>query len=569
MRKTLWIIVLLTMAGTVLAAAEDTAPTDEPAATQPAPDALSPTVATDFDERLQLIRAIRRDAERIERQTEAGAGLKARVVSTRLTLVQREWFTTTIDLAKDVAAQMKDGKDVDHYRDEVLRELQWVPDVGEGIITRLRSQLTLPTGDAAAADFVISDQKLLQISDKQDRVYEAFLTYIEIAEVFGLDQAAMRSTMEEELSDSAANRSVFLQMSLDEVAALKGAVSTMPSDETLVGRLSAAQARVGVASRSLQSAVNLMNRLGLETRQYRRQLLTATGALTTDVLDVGLAAGLFRDWSEAVIGYTTNEGPRILFRILLVTFVLFLFAYLSVIVKKALTRAMKSSRVTLSTLLKDMIVTTVRNLVFFIGILFALSQLGISLGPLLAGLGIAGFIVGFALQDTLSNFASGLMILIYRPFDVGDFVNAGGVQGKVDRMSLVNTTFKTLDNQVIVVPNNMIWQQVITNLTAQRTRRVDLTFGISYGDDIDKAKAILKDVVDTHDAVLKTPEPNIRVGALGASSVDLICRPWVRTDDYWDTYWDLTETVKKRFDEEGITIPFPQQTVHLHEAKPA
>jgi small conductance mechanosensitive channel len=207
--------------------------------------------------------------------------------------------------------------------------------------------------------------------------------------------------------------------------------------------------------------------------------------------------------------------------------------------------------------------------VFFIGILFALSQLGISLGPLLAGLGIAGFIVGFALQDTLSNFASGLMILIYRPFDVGDFVNAGGVQGKVDRMSLVNTTFKTLDNQVIVVPNNMIWQQVITNLTAQHTRRVDLTFGISYSDDIDKAKAILHEVVDQHDAVLSNPEPNIRVGALGSSSVDLICRPWVRTDDYWDTYWDLTETVKKRFDQEGITIPFPQQDVHLHGLKPA
>jgi small conductance mechanosensitive channel len=209
-----------------------------------------------------------------------------------------------------------------------------------------------------------------------------------------------------------------------------------------------------------------------------------------------------------------------------------------------------------------MIVSTAKNLIFLIGLLFALSQLGISIGPLLAGLGIAGFIIGFALQDTLSNFASGLMILVYRPFDVGDFVDAGGVRGRVDRMSLVNTTFKTLDNQVIVVPNNLIWQQVITNLTAQRTRRVDLTFGISYSDDIDKAKAILWDILEKHDAVLKSPEPKIRVGALGESSVDLLCRPWVRTDDYWETYWDLTEIVKKRFDEEGITIPFPQRDVH-------
>ena len=569
MRKTLWMIVLLSMAGPVLGAAEDTAPTDEPSPAATPLEPLLPEIAADFDERLVLVAALRQEVERLEGQTGDTEGLKGRVVATRLNFIEREWFTMTIDLANDVVAQMNAGKDVGDYKPAVTRELQRAPEVGEGILHRLRSQVTVPTSDMAAAELVIVDQKLLQLSQKQDRVYGSFLTYLELSEVFGLDVEVMRSTIEQEMRDVAANRSVFLRMSLDEVATLKGAVSTMPSDETLVGRLSAAQARVGVASQSLQGAVSLMSRLDMETRQYRRQLLTATGALTTDVLDVGLAAGLFREWSEAVIGYTTNEGPRILFRVLIVTFVLFLFAYLSIIVKKTLTRAMKSSRVTLSTLLKDMIVTTVRNLVFFIGILFALSQLGISLGPLLAGLGIAGFIVGFALQDTLSNFASGLMILIYRPFDVGDFVNAGGVQGKVDRMSLVNTTFKTLDNQVIVVPNNMIWQQVITNLTAQRTRRVDLTFGISYRDDIDKAKAILREVVDQHDAVLKTPEPNIRVGALGASSVDLICRPWVRTDDYWDTYWDLTEAVKKRFDEEGITIPFPQQDVYLHEVKPA
>jgi small conductance mechanosensitive channel len=111
----------------------------------------------------------------------------------------------------------------------------------------------------------------------------------------------------------------------------------------------------------------------------------------------------------------------------------------------------------------------------------------------------------------------------------------------------------------------MIWQQVITNITAQQTRRVDLTFGISYSDDIDKAKEILWDVVRNYEGILEEPEPNIRVAALGESSVDLLCRPWVRTDDYWDTYWDLTEIVKKRFDEEGITIPFPQRDVHHYQ----
>ena len=196
------------------------------------------------------------------------------------------------------------------------------------------------------------------------------------------------------------------------------------------------------------------------------------------------------------------------------------------------------------------------------GILIALSQVGISLGPLLAGLGIAGFIIGFALQDTLANFASGMLILIYRPFDVGDFVTAGGVTGKVSHMSLVNTTFKTIDNQLLVVPNNMIWSAVVTNVTAQRTRRVDLVFGVAYTDDVEKVEKILSDIVAAHELVLDVPEPMIKLHELGESSVNFVVRPWVKTDNYWEVYWDLLRTVKLRFDAEGITIPFPQREIH-------
>jgi small conductance mechanosensitive channel len=157
------------------------------------------------------------------------------------------------------------------------------------------------------------------------------------------------------------------------------------------------------------------------------------------------------------------------------------------------------------------------------------------------------------------------MILLYRPFDVGDVVDAGGVSGKVSHMSLVNTTFMTFDNQSLVVPNNNIWGAVITNVTAQRTRRVDLVFGISYGDDIEKAERVLHEIVESYDAVLDDPEPMIKLHELADSSVNFIVRPWVKTDDYWDTYWDLTKAVKQRFDKEGISIPFPQRDVHIVE----
>jgi small conductance mechanosensitive channel len=157
-----------------------------------------------------------------------------------------------------------------------------------------------------------------------------------------------------------------------------------------------------------------------------------------------------------------------------------------------------------------------------------------------------------------------MLILIYRPFDVDDFVEVGGVSGKVSHMSLVNTTILTLDNQTIVVPNGKIWGDVIKNVTAQKARRIDMVFGISYSDDIPKTEKILQEILESHDSVLDDPEPIVRVHELGDSSVNFAVRPWVKTDDYFETYWAITRAVKMRFDEEGISIPFPQTDVHLY-----
>jgi small conductance mechanosensitive channel len=198
-----------------------------------------------------------------------------------------------------------------------------------------------------------------------------------------------------------------------------------------------------------------------------------------------------------------------------------------------------------------------------LGVLIALSQIGVEVGPVLAGLGVAGVVIGFALQNTLSNFASGMLILAYRPFDVGHVISAGGVTGKVERMTLVTTTILTFDNQQLIVPNNKIWGDVITNITVERVRRVDLTFGIGYSDDVDHAERVLREIVDNHEKVLAEPEPTIKLHELGDSSVNFIVRPWALTVDYWDVYWGITREVKRRFDAEGISIPFPQRDVHL------
>jgi small conductance mechanosensitive channel len=156
------------------------------------------------------------------------------------------------------------------------------------------------------------------------------------------------------------------------------------------------------------------------------------------------------------------------------------------------------------------------------------------------------------------------MILLYRPYDVGDLIDVGGVYGKVDKMSLVSTSISTLDNQMIVVPNNKIWGDVIKNVTAQDKRRIDMVFGIGYSDDITRAEEVLNEILKSHDKILDDPEPVVRLHTLNDSSVDFVVRPWVKIDDYWDVYWDVTKTVKLRFDEEGISIPFPQRDVHVY-----
>jgi len=219
-----------------------------------------------------------------------------------------------------------------------------------------------------------------------------------------------------------------------------------------------------------------------------------------------------------------------------------------------------------SDLLKNFFVNAVRRTVMLIGIIVALSMLEIKTAPFIASLGVAGFVLGFALQGTLSNFASGLMILMYRPYDVGQIIDAAGVKGVVDSMNLVSTTIKTFDNQIVVIPNGEIWGGVITNVTGSNIRRVDMVFGISYTDDIAKAAKILEDIVSKHELVLKEPKPIIRLHELGDSSVNFVCRPWVKTADYWTVYWDVTRTVKEQFDAEGISIPFPQQDVHIYQA---
>ena len=214
----------------------------------------------------------------------------------------------------------------------------------------------------------------------------------------------------------------------------------------------------------------------------------------------------------------------------------------------------------------ETLIKFLENIVYYalmiVVLLTALGKLGVETTSFLAILGAAGLAIGLALKDSLGNFASGVMIIMFKPFKVGDVVTAAGVTGSVSEVGIFNSVFTTPDNQKIIIPNGAITSGSITNINANDTRRVDLVVGIGYEDDIKKTKDVLNDIISSHEKVLLDKGITVAVSELADSSVNFVVRAWVKTPDYWDVKFALTETIKLRFDEEGISIPFPQQDVH-------
>ena len=198
-------------------------------------------------------------------------------------------------------------------------------------------------------------------------------------------------------------------------------------------------------------------------------------------------------------------------------------------------------------------------------VIATINQLGVQTTSLLAIVGAAGLAIGLALQGSLANFASGVMIVCFLPYRVGDFIEAGGVSGTVVEVQIFTTVLKSPDNKKIIIPNSQIMAGTIVNISANPTRRLDLVAGCGYDDDLDKVRRVLEEIVAADDRVLADPAPTIAVSELADSSVNFVVRPWVNAGDYWPTHFDMTEAIKKRFDAEGISIPYPQQDVHMYQ----
>lgn len=336
-------------------------------------------------------------------------------------------------------------------------------------------------------------------------------------------------------------------------------------DETLARLAELREQRVQVIDRFNVVLEALSAKLGLtpegdeqETVLQHRRYVDAVKGLKLDVADTKSTRAVIFSWFKSSEG-----GLRLAKHLGKFLATVAGFWLLSIVLSKLVGQAMSLST-SASQILRKFLVDSVRRITIIVGLLLGLAALEVNVTPLVAVIGAAGFVIAFALQNTLSNFASGLFIMFYKPFDIGDFVETSQVAGKVRSMTLVTTNVMTADNKLMVVPNNELWGKVITNVTGSSERRIDLVFGIGYNDDIALAERVLGEVVAAHPQILKDPEPVIRVSELADSSVNLICRPWVKTPDYWSVHGELTRTVKERFDAAGISIPFPQRDVHIH-----
>jgi len=479
-----------------------------------------------------------------------------------------ELSTGVLALVDKVKAEKSRGRDVTEVK-RVLNEAarsEWPPYLAQ-VQRRERALNELAkSGDAASgAERVTIESGMTRLAERLIEAYQTLVEVVLALEKIGIDVSDQRAFLVHGLRVTAEGMVTRVQLAKRDQISAAARLSRDASSAELRYGFEAADERLKRATHGLSMAIQLMTQMGHENTDLRVALVAATGRITADVFNGKVLLGVLRTLWTRFVEFLVAKAPQWLFQGVVIVLTFLGFRALSNLVRRAVRRAVRYS--TFSELMRSTIIRTSSSAVMLIGFFVILTQLGVQVAPLLAGLGIAGFAIGFAMQNTLSNFAAGGMILGNQPFDIGDEIEVAGVSGIVRRMSLVSTTILTPDNQTLIIPNSTVWGGVIRNRTAQPTRRVDLTFGIDYGDDVAKAERALKEIVAAQEDVLKDPAPVIRLHQLADSSVNFVVRVWARKERYWDVYWALTRAVKLRFDEEGITIPFPQRELHVNVGK--
>lgn len=449
----------------------------------------------------------------------------------------------------------------------MLEDFRWLGRAVYARIDELDKRIVTTTTKLESkqgTDLVLADSVVFKLESTRDQFLRAMVVHMETRELLGLSNEHDMPPLKFRLvlqAESVAGRLVFVSALLKDLD--RRLKMDRENSDLLFVRKQAAEWHEHNLDR-LRELLSLMGRVDIPGAEYRSLIVKEAGGISVDMIRPDVLTELTVRRLAEVKAFALKRGPDIVLNVLVFLGILFAFRILSQLTRRRVEQTLLRSNWDISKLLKETMAGMSGLVVMTIGLLIALSQVGISLGPMLAGLGLAGFIVGIALQETLANFASGAMILMYRPYDVDDYIEVAGAAGLVKKMTLVSTTINTFNNQTLVVPNRNIWGDVIKNVTAQRVRRVDLEFGIGYAEDIEKAERILAEAAEAHELVLNSPDTMIKVDSLGDSSVNLVLRPWVKTENYWTVHWDLTKDVKLRLDAAGIRIALPQRDVHIY-----
>ncbi|MFT4633162.1 MAG: small conductance mechanosensitive channel [Candidatus Pseudothioglobus sp.] len=482
----------------------------------------------------------------------------------RLTQRQMDMIDRFTDLTNNVVKQQAADLDTDA---EIAKLRKMMLPIGPRARRNIDEHTSSLSKDSVKYKSLTNESvlKLGEINYYSDIAYQAMSTHNLNLLKLDFNNDETQRYLKESLYTRAETLAGQIQIAVQQRDRSEANLSADKENADLKANLRLVQKKLSILTSSLRTTIDLIDDSMFDSSNYRQLLIRVTGELTTDILKPKIFIGLVTNWLDRALIFITRYSSEILFKLAIFLSLVLVSYYLSKLTGRVTRKGIERSKGSVSKLMGDMLVAITSRSVLVIGILMAVSQMGVSLAPVLAGIGVIGFIIGFALQDTLSNFASGIMILVYQPYDVGDFIETGAVKGNVESMNLVSTTVLTVDHQTLIIPNNKIWGDVINNLTAQKVRRVDMTYAVGYDADLARVEVIILDIVKHHPLTLPEPECLVKVHELGEYSVKFIVRPWVKTPDYWPVYWDLTRSIKDRFDQEGIKFPFPQSDINLYQ----
>ena len=430
--------------------------------------------------------------------------------------------------------------------------------------TKLENQIILAKKKVFTVNQAVTKDRLSKLKWKlhlvrinQESLYSALVKNAERMAFFNSDPSEDIALSKKLVKKQADMLSGLIGINEDKLLKLEKKLSVIRNEsdtgKKLISEIALKNVEIQDYATRLQAMVDLLTDMKIDSSLYKKTVIQSTNSLSSDIFDKRVASHLFTEWWLNIKKWFTKQAPTILSKSI-TFFGIILLAYLvAALAKKMVRGVFHRTRPDMSELAKKFIVSMTSKLVMLIGILIGLSNMGFQIGPILAGLGIMGFIIGFALQETLSNFASGLMILIYRPFDVGDKIRISGLEGKVRKMNLVSTTIFTSANHHLTIPNNKIWKDTIHNITSQPQVRLDIFFMAPFNAASETVLAAISDEIEENPIVIRDMEKNIRIYELGESEVKYVARFWISSDDIDEARWVISEGVKKRFDVMGIS----------------